>query len=583
METFYTSERGTQMLVYLMKAHGIRKVVVSPGTTNLCFVASVQQDSFFELYSSVDERSAAYIACGLAAESEEPVALSCTGATASRNYLPGLTEGYYRKLPVLAVTATQHIGRIGQNIPQVIDRTTPLNDIVKMSFQIPTVHNAEDEWAYGVMLNKALLELRRHGGGPVHINLETSYSSDFTVKELPPVPVIHRVCYGEQLPELKRGRVGIFVGAHKRWNAELTQSVDAFCEAYDGVVICDHTSNYHGKYRILAPLAAMQKMYRASCVSMDVMIHIGDISGAYMEVNPKQVWRVNPDGEVRDTFRGLRYVFEMEETDFFRFYASQADGKKCSTSFYSEWKMELEKLRLKIPELPFSNIWAAEQAASLLPKGSVLHLGILNSLRAWNFFEIPESVLAYSNTGGFGIDGGVSSLAGAALAAPDKLFFGVIGDLAFFYDMNVLGNRYFGKNIRLMLVNNGRGTEFRNYNHPAARFGDDADPYMAAAGHFGQQSPYLVKHYAEDLGYEYLCASNKKEYLAALERFLSQEPMEKPMLFEVFTDYKDESDALKIMYTLETSVQGVVKQKAKDILGEHGVMMIKKVKGKLKN
>ena len=583
MEKFYTSERNTQMLIYLMKAHGIRKVIISPGATNVCFVASVQQDSFFELYSSVDERSAAYIACGLAAESGEPVALNCTGATASRNYLPGLTEGYYRKLPILAVTAAQHIGRIGQNIPQAIDRTTPLNDIVRMSVQIPTIHNTEDEWAYGVMLNKALLELRRHGGGPVHINLETSYSSDFTVKELPPVPVIHRVCYWEQLPELKSGRVGIFVGAHKRWNAELTQSVDAFCEAYDGVVICDHTSNYHGKYRILAPLAAMQKMYRASCVSMDVMIHIGDISGAYMEVNPKQVWRVNPDGEVRDTFRGLRYVFEMEETDFFRFYASQADGKKCSTSFYSEWKMELEKLRSKIPELPFSNIWAAEQTASLLPKGSVLHLGILNSLRAWNFFEIPESILAYSNTGGFGIDGGVSSLAGAALAAPDKLFFGVVGDLAFFYDMNVLGNRYFGKNIRLMLVNNGRGTEFRNYNHPAARFGDDADPYMAAAGHFGQQSPCLVKHFAEDLGYEYLCASNKKEYLAALERFLSQEPMEKPMLFEVFTDYKDESDALKIMYTLETSVQGAVKQKAKDILGEHGVMMLKKVKGKLKN
>ena len=42
----------------------------------------------FELYSAVDERSTAYIACGLAAETSEPVALSCTGATASRNYVP---------------------------------------------------------------------------------------------------------------------------------------------------------------------------------------------------------------------------------------------------------------------------------------------------------------------------------------------------------------------------------------------------------------------------------------------------------------------------------------------------------------
>lgn len=63
------------------------------------------------MYSSVDERSAAYIACGMAAELGEPVVLTCTGATASRNYISGLTEAYYRKLPVLAVTSSQDISR----------------------------------------------------------------------------------------------------------------------------------------------------------------------------------------------------------------------------------------------------------------------------------------------------------------------------------------------------------------------------------------------------------------------------------------------------------------------------------------
>lgn len=98
MEYYYTEEKNIQMLIYLMKAHGIKKVIASPGTTNVTFVASIQQDSFFEIYSVADERSAAYMACGLAAESGEPVALSCTGATASRNYVPGLTEAFYRKL-----------------------------------------------------------------------------------------------------------------------------------------------------------------------------------------------------------------------------------------------------------------------------------------------------------------------------------------------------------------------------------------------------------------------------------------------------------------------------------------------------
>lgn len=75
MEKLYTSERNTQILISLMKFHGVKKIVASPGTTNVCFVGSLQHDPYFEIYSSVDERSAAYIACGLARESGEPVAL----------------------------------------------------------------------------------------------------------------------------------------------------------------------------------------------------------------------------------------------------------------------------------------------------------------------------------------------------------------------------------------------------------------------------------------------------------------------------------------------------------------------------
>lgn len=80
MEQYYTDERNVQILISLLKEHGIKRVVASPGSTNVTFVGSIQQDPFFEIYSCVDERSAAYMACGMAAESCEPVALSCTGA-----------------------------------------------------------------------------------------------------------------------------------------------------------------------------------------------------------------------------------------------------------------------------------------------------------------------------------------------------------------------------------------------------------------------------------------------------------------------------------------------------------------------
>ena len=181
-DKYYTVEKHTQILIALLKAHNIRKIVISPGTTNVTFVGSVQSDPYFELYSSVDERSAAYIACGLARESGEPVVLSCTGATASRNYAPGLTEAYYSNIPVLAVTSTQYQGRVGHLCAQVIDRSSQMKDLVKKSIQLREIHTKEDEWHTETSVNDALLELRRHGCGPVHINLMTTYSTDFSIK-----------------------------------------------------------------------------------------------------------------------------------------------------------------------------------------------------------------------------------------------------------------------------------------------------------------------------------------------------------------------------------------------------------------
>ena len=82
-QKYYTNERNVQIVISLLKQHGIKRVIASPGTTNMTFIGSIQNDPWFEIWSSVDERSAAYIACGMAAETGEPVVISCTGATAS--------------------------------------------------------------------------------------------------------------------------------------------------------------------------------------------------------------------------------------------------------------------------------------------------------------------------------------------------------------------------------------------------------------------------------------------------------------------------------------------------------------------
>lgn len=579
-EKYYSTERSIQILISLLKQHNIRKIIASPGTTNLSFVASVMHDPYFEMYSSADERSAAYIACGLAAESVEPVVLSCTGATASRNYVPALTEAYYRKLPILAVTSTQDISKIGHHIVQVIDRRSMQNDVVLLSEHISVTCTDDDEWSNTVKINRALLELRHRGGGPVHLNLTTTYSRDYSVKELPQARVIRRTCLGEKFPELPQGRIAVFIGSHLKFTTEETAILDSFCATNDAVIFCDHTSGYHGKYHVSLSILSSQEKVSSQLRKLDLLIHIGEVSGSYISLQPKIVWRVNPDGEVRDMYRHLTHVFEMSEQVFFEHYSDISVSPR--RNYLDICLKALESIRMKIPtdDLPFSNTWIAARTIQQLPQGSVLHLGILNTLRTWNFFDASPTVDGYANTGGFGIDGCISSLIGASLAQPDRLYFGVIGDLAFFYDMNVIGNRHVGRNVRILLVNNGKGTEFRNYMHPGAAFGEEADKFIAAGGHYGNKSLTLIKHYAEDLGYEYFSAINKEEYLKNMERFIFPEITDRPMLFEVFTTDENESKAIKIINNLEVSALGLLKNAVKGMLGEKGTEMVKRGMGK---
>lgn len=581
---YYTEVRNAQIVLYLLKARGIRKVIASPGTQNMAIVVSMQHDSFFEMYSAADERSAAYMACGLAAESGEPVVLSCTGATASRNYVSGLTEAYYRHLPVIALTSSAPLTMIGHNIAQTIDRSQIQKDIAKISVVARTVRTPEDEWDCMIQVNKALLELNHHGTGPVHINIEKT-DGDFHVQELPPVRVIDRISLTNEFPSIPQGMIAIFVGSHIVWTPELTKEVDTFCKNHNAVVFCDQTSNYKGMYQVRASLLASQDYYVSPVFLSQLTIHIGDVSGDYYISGKigrtKEVWRVCEDGAIKDPFKHLTKVFEMSELEFFKCINAKCINTEPKDSYLEECKREIVNITKKIPELPFSNIWIAQTLSSQMPKDSILHFGILNSLRAWNFFEVDATISAYSNVGGFGIDGGVSSLIGSSLAQKDKLHFGFFGDLAFFYDMNVLGNRHVGNNVRIMLINNAKGSEFKLYSHPASQLGAEADEYIAAARHYGNKSPLLVKHYAEDLGFKYLSASSKEEFETTMQKFISAELSDKPIVFEVFTDSEDENEALKLLNKIEKSKEYQRKDIIKKIIGEGTIHTVKEIINKL--
>jgi 2-succinyl-5-enolpyruvyl-6-hydroxy-3-cyclohexene-1-carboxylate synthase len=210
--------------------------------------------------------------------------------------------------------------------------------------------------------------------------------------------------------------------------------------------------------------------------------------------------------------------------------------------------------------------------AKKLPEGCSLHLGILNSLRNMNFFELHESIDSSCNVGGFGIDGPVSTLVGQSMVNKNRIYFGQIGDLAFFYDMNALGIRHIGSNVRILLVNNGRGIEFRVNPAIEEPFGDKLDGFISASGHYKNGA----KAWAQSMGFEYLTADNKDNFLSKIDDFCSPDinKFDKPVLFEVFTTVKDEQVGLELIRKanmpekneIAISLKSKVKNMAKEVL-----------------
>lgn len=384
MNTYYSSERGIQILIRLLKDFGIRKIVASPGATNMMLNASLMYDGSFEMISSVDERSAAYMACGMAEESSEPVMITCTGATAARNYMPALTEAFYRKLPILVVTGTQDLRRLGNLYDQVTDRGVQPNDIVTFSTYIPSVRDDKDAEYAALKINQAISALTLNGGGPSHINLETTYSRDLSVKDLPKIKTVRRIDWDDDLPSLPQGKIAVFIGSHQQFDEKSTQAIDAFCANHNAVVFCDHTSGYKGEFRQIDALLTKQN---AECLNdIKLLIHLGEISGDHFNMGDKaaEVWRVNRDGQMRDRYGKLTHLFAMSEKHFFERYKDK--DIQPGISFLNQCRTEYTRCYAAIPELPLSNIWMAKELAPSLPENSVFHLGILTSLRSWDFF-----------------------------------------------------------------------------------------------------------------------------------------------------------------------------------------------------
>ena len=316
---------------------------------------------------------------------------------------------------------------------------------------------------------------------------------------------------------------------------EEKEAVTNFCEITDSVVYVNHLSNYSGPYALHANfLLSTINDIEFEMLKPDILITVGGQTGDYplylqlskTDITGVEHWRIHEDGEVVDTYDKMTRIYQGNPVDFFR----NVDSKESSHTFYQMWNEMVKEKKTDI-EVPYSNVSIAQYLHDKIPQNSIMQFSILNSLRVWNLFEIDRSIECYSNVGAFGIDGGLSTLIGQSVST-DKLSFMIIGDLAFFYDMNSLMIRHITNNVRILLINNNGGIEFKLHGEKK----EEQDRYIAAADYHGS-----AKGWAESCGFIYLSATSMDEFKQVSEVFL--ERSDKPILLEAFVTDKDESAA----------------------------------------
>jgi len=571
----YSTHENVRIVIALLKEYQIRHIVLNPGGTNIPIVQAVQDDDFFHCYSVPDERSTMYFAIGLHLQTGEKVATSCTSAQATRNYLPGLTEAFYKHVPILAITTSKLERYEYQDYMQAPDQCSLPRDAVKKSYDLPQVVDVNTRVLCQQRAREAMLELTHHTPGPVQLNIriDDRVQSVFDQKELPSVRTIKRYEYWDDWSELelKGKKILVVIGEHRPFTQAQTEAIDAFTQRHHAAVYTNNLSNFHGRNTVQGNLLVSSRRIADSRLCPDIVITVGGQTGDYSIFGAlsglgerTEVWRVDRGGDVVDTYGRLTKVFVSPDADFFKRTATVDEVEE--NNYFTEWETEIQNL-VTDTQLPLSNLYVAQQLHSLIPENSYINFAILNSLRCWNYFPLKASVKGFANVAAFGIDGCTSMLIGESVNT-EELCFLVTGDLAFFYDMNALGIRHIRKNVRILLINNHTGAEFRVMTRP---WKDKVklDQFVAASGHNG-----TAKGWAEDCGFVYLSATTKEEFEE--KKFIFVAPSEQPVVFEVTTNPDDEVKAIQELIGSNSNEPAhTPKAILKKVLGPAGTALVK--------
>lgn len=519
----FCNKPSVNLLTAALLSYEICDIVVCPGSRNATLVhnfAACERQRLLRLYPVTDERSAAFVAIGVAVARQTPVAVCVTSGSALLNMLPAVAEAYYRHLPLLLISADRPEEWINQLDGQTIVQRDALQPYAT-TYQI-----AEEQAAWNErLLAEALAKLHAPTPTPVHLNVPLSEPLfAFTTEKLPafrrvttvfPTMITPFASWEEQLraarfPLVYVGQIDVsLAGVPTDWHH--IDSALLMAETFSQLKNCQYLSAYEQGVGEVTP---------------DLVIHIGGngvckrLKQTLRQQSPA-VWRIEPTRGMPDTFRGLEQVVYVDTKTALR------DLYHLLQKLPSKKAVLAAKKNLQLPPWETTKIPVALRlfAQAIAPqKDCVVHLA--NSLAVRHAAKIwtKGEHLFYCNRGTNGIEGSLSTAVGYALT-DTALTYCVIGDLSFFYDANALWNQRLQGNLRILLINNGGG---RIFDHLEGLSASPVQGDYISANH-----RTTAKGICESYGVEYLSAQSEEELLAALP-LLTTLSSSRPILLEVF-------------------------------------------------
>jgi 2-succinyl-5-enolpyruvyl-6-hydroxy-3-cyclohexene-1-carboxylate synthase len=486
-------------IVQICVTKGIKYAVLSPGSRSAPLALSFIRNRNIKTIIINDERSAAYVALGIAQKTAEPVVLVCTSGTAALNYAPAVAEAYFQKIPLIVFTADRPPEWIGQGENQTIFQSGIYRPNIIADKQINIFYNDEkaEYDAYrsvNELINKSLFPVK----GPVHINvpmrepiyyhngLDDDYPAPPNMKIVYSEPSLSLEIKRDLLTELKKFRKILVIAGTYQPDLDLKLTLNEMLLKSDIVFIPDITSNMQGISKSILQADLLLNMDDENDLEFyepSLLISFGgpmvskSLRQFLRDYKPKEHWHIDQAANAPDTFFSLTRIIQTNPLQFFRFVLENVAALKdaFSSKYYEKWKEENELasdgIQITLQKEQNNELYAVSRVIKYLPKDSILQLGNSMPVRLVSTITMKsnpysDSIQVFSNRGTSGIDGCLSTAVGAAVAT-DETVTAIVGDQSFFYDRNALWNKKLPSNLKIVVLNNHGGGIFKTVKGPS--------------------------------------------------------------------------------------------------------------------